>query len=85
MGTPRRFNRSMNILKVGDCYLNLDCVTHVDMENESRGLLCTVHFNCQVTDRDGSNGIQACKIFIGSAAKELKTVLDKKATVASAE
>lgn len=70
----------MNLLKIGDCYLNLACVTHIDMENETRGLLCTVHFNCQITDRDGSNGIQACKILTGNAAKELKSVLDKFAT-----
>jgi len=70
----------MNLFKIGDCYLNLACVTHIDMENESRGLLCTVHFNCQITDRDGSNGIQAVKIFTGAAAKELKSVLDNFAT-----
>jgi hypothetical protein len=74
----------MNLLKVGDYYLNLPCITHIELENESRGLLCTVHFNCQVTDRDGSNGIQACKIFTGSAAKELRVTLDKFATGASA-
>ena len=39
----------------------------------------------QVTDRDGSNGIQACKIFTGNAAKELKATLDKFATVGAAE
>ena len=75
----------MSILKVGDCYLNLAGVTHIELENESRGLLCTVHFNCQITDRDGSNGIQACKIFTGSAAKELKAALDKMATVVGME
>ena len=67
----------MKLIKIGDCYLNLACITHVDIENESRGLLCTVNFNCQVTDRDGSNGIQACKIFTGAAARELKNVLDQ--------
>ena len=75
----------MNIIKVGDCYLNMACVTHVELENESRGLICTVHFNCQVTDRDGANGIQACKIFTGATAKDFKNVLDKISTFATPE
>jgi hypothetical protein len=82
-GSPVCFNGEMNLIKIGDCYLNVAGITHIELENEMRGLICTVHFNCQITDRDGSNGIQACKIFTGAAAKELKNILDKYSTLSS--
>jgi hypothetical protein len=76
---PPVFNAIMNLIKIGDCYFNLAGITHIEFENEMRGLICTVHFNCQITDRDGANGIQACKILTGAAARELRNILDKHA------
>jgi hypothetical protein len=69
--------RLMELLRVGDCYLNMRNVTHIELENEQRGLICTVYFNTQVTDREGANGIQSCKIFTGTAARDLKALLDR--------
>ncbi len=66
----------MKIVKIGDCYLNLNNVTHVQFETSPQGLMGTAFLNCQVTDRSGCNGIQACKTFTAGAAKDLKTVLD---------
>jgi|GEM_PF-5866165 len=67
----------MKIVRIGDSYLNLGNVTHVQFETSAQGLMCTVFLNCQVTDRSGCNGIQACKTFTGSSAKELKAILDQ--------
>ena len=66
----------MKYVKIGDCYLNLDNVTHVQFETSAQGIMCTAYLNCQVTDRSGCNGIQACKTFTAAAAKDLKAVLD---------
>ena len=66
----------MKYVKVGDCYLNMDNVTHVLFETSPQGLMCTVYLNCQITDRNGCNGIQACKTFTAAAAKDLKVLLD---------
>jgi hypothetical protein len=66
----------MKMVKIGDTYLNLDNVTHVQFETSAQGLMCTVFLDCQITDRNGCNGIQACKTFTAVAAKDLKAVLD---------
>jgi len=66
----------MNIVKIGECYVNLDNVTHVQFETSPQGLMCTVFLNCQVTDRSGCNGIQSCKTFTAGAAKDLRAILD---------
>ena len=73
----------MKIVKIGDCFLNLSNVTHVQFETSSQGMMCTVFLNCQITDRNGCNGIQACKTFTAAAAKELKIILDRLLTGAS--
>jgi hypothetical protein len=69
----------MKIVKIGESYLNLNNVTHVQFETSTQGLMCTVFLNCQVTDRSGCNGIQACKTFTAAAAKDLKAILDQAA------
>ena len=43
--------------------------------------MCTVFFNCQVTDRTGCNGIQACKTFTADDARTLKSWLDLRVNV----
>ena len=66
----------MKFIKIGECYLNLSNVTHAQFETSPQGLMCTVFLNCQITDRNGCNGIQACKTFTANAAKDLKVLLD---------
>jgi hypothetical protein len=66
----------MKLVKIGDCYLNLENITHADFETTPHGLICAVYFNCQITDGDSHNGIQASKIFTAAAARELKACLD---------
>jgi hypothetical protein len=66
----------MNVIKIGDCYLNTSNITHVIFETSTHGLMCVVHFNCQVTDRNGCNGIQASKTFTAADAQDLKAWLD---------
>ena len=66
----------MHIVKIGDCYINIANITHADFETTAHGLMCTVYFNCQVTDRNGCNGIQACKTFTTTAARDLKSWMD---------
>jgi hypothetical protein len=66
----------MKIVKIADCYVNLDNVTHVVVETTAQGVMCTVFFNCQITDRNGCNGIQACKTFTAAAGKALLQILD---------
>ena len=66
----------MKLFKIGDCYLNLENVTHVDFPVSPKGLTCTVFFNCQGTDGAGAAAIQASKIFNGVEARNLKAWLD---------
>jgi hypothetical protein len=66
----------MKIVKIGECYLNVENITHAEFETSPEGLTCTVYFNCQSAGRDGSNAIQASKTFTGAAARDLKAWLD---------
>jgi hypothetical protein len=66
----------MKLVRIGDCYLNLENITHTDFETTPHGLVCTVYFNCQITDGDGRNGIQVSKTFTAAAARDLKAWLD---------
>ncbi len=66
----------MKFIKVGDCFINPENITHADFETSAHGLMCTVHFNCQITDRNGCNGIQASKTFTATDARDLKAWLD---------
>jgi hypothetical protein len=66
----------MKIVKIGETYLNLENVTHAEFETSPHGLVCTVFFNCQTTDRNGSNGVQASKTFTAGAARDLKAWLE---------
>jgi hypothetical protein len=66
----------MKLVKIGDCYLNLENITHADFETMPHGLVCTVYFNCQASDGDGRNAVQASKIFTAGAARDLKAWLD---------
>jgi len=66
----------MILLKIGDCYLNLENVTHTDVTTSAQGLMCKVFFNCQITDGAGGPGIQACKTFTATDARTLKAWLD---------
>jgi hypothetical protein len=66
----------MKIVKIGECYLNLENITHAEFETTPQGLACTVYFNCQVTDHNGGNGLQATKTFTAGAARDLKAWLD---------
>jgi hypothetical protein len=66
----------MKIIKIGECFLNMDNITHVQFETSAQGMMCTVFLTCQVTDRNGCNGIQACKTFTANAAKDLRVLLD---------
>jgi hypothetical protein len=66
----------MKIVKIDDTYLNLENVTHAEFETTPHGLTCTVFFNCQITDRNGSNGVQATKTFTGAAARDFKAWLE---------
>jgi hypothetical protein len=66
----------MKIVKIGDCYLNLDNVTHAEFATSPQGLTCTVFFNCQITDGAGCNGIQASKTFAATDARSAKAWLD---------
>ena len=66
----------MKMVKISDTYINFDNVTHADFETSPHGLMCTVFFNCQITDRNGCNGIQACKTFTAGAARDLKAYLE---------
>jgi hypothetical protein len=66
----------MKLVKIGDCYLNLENITHADFATTPEGLTCTVYFNCQTTDGDGRNAIQATKTFTAAAARDLKAWLD---------
>jgi hypothetical protein len=66
----------MKIVKIGDCYLNVENITHAEFETSPHGLTCTVFFNCQITDRNGSNGVQASKTLTADAARDLRAWLD---------
>jgi hypothetical protein len=66
----------MKLLKIGECYLNLENVTHADFATTPQGLTCTVFFNCQTADGTGGNGIQASKTFSATEARTLKAWLD---------
>jgi len=66
----------MKLLKIGDCYLNLENVTHVDFATSPQGSTCTVFFNCEVTDGAGGTGIQASKTFAATEARTFKAWLD---------
>jgi hypothetical protein len=71
MKSPR-----MKMVKISDTYINFDNVTHADFETSPQGLMCTVFFNCQITDRSGCNGIQASKTFTSTAAHDLRAYLE---------
>jgi hypothetical protein len=62
----------MKIVKIGDNYLNLDNVTHAEFETTPHGLVCTVFFNCQITDNNGRDGVQASITFSAADARDLK-------------
>ena len=66
----------MKLAKIGETYLNLENVTHAEFETTPHGLTCTVFFNCQTTDSNGGNGVQASVAFTSTAARELKAWLD---------
>jgi hypothetical protein len=66
----------MKLFKVGDCYLNLENVTHAEFVTSSQGLAGTVFFNCQITDDAGGKGVQATKTFVGADARSLKAWMD---------
>jgi hypothetical protein len=66
----------MKLVKIGDCYLNLENITHVDFETSPEGSECTVYFDCPITDRDGHTSIQSSKTFTATAARDLKAWLD---------
>jgi hypothetical protein len=66
----------MKLVKIGDCYLNLENITHADFATAPHGLICTVYFNFQITDGDRGNSIQASKTFTAAAARDLKAWLD---------
>jgi hypothetical protein len=66
----------MKIVKIGETYLNLDNVTHAEFETTPHGLVCTVFLNCQVTDNNGCNGVQASITFTAAAARDLKAWLE---------
>jgi len=66
----------MKLVKIGDCYLNLENVTHAEFETTPHGTTCTVYFNCQTSDGDSRTGIQATRVFSGTAARDLKAWLD---------
>jgi hypothetical protein len=66
----------MKIIKIGDSYINLENITHADFETTPQGLTCAVFFNCQVTDGNGCNGVQASKTFTAAAAQALKAYLE---------
>jgi hypothetical protein len=66
----------MKIIKIGECYLNLENVTHADFSTSPQGLVCTVFFNCHITDGAGGAGIQASKTFSAIEARNLKAWLD---------
>jgi hypothetical protein len=66
----------MKLIKIGDCYINYENITHADFETSAHGLTCTVHFNCQITDSNGCNGVQASKTFTAADARALKAWLD---------
>jgi hypothetical protein len=66
----------MKIVKIGETYINLENVTHAEFETTPNGLVCNVFFNCQITDSNGCNGVQASQTFTGAAARELKAWMD---------
>jgi hypothetical protein len=66
----------MKLLKIGDCYLNFENVTHVDFATSPQGSTSTVFFNCQITDGAGGTGIQASRTFTATDARTLKAWLD---------
>jgi hypothetical protein len=69
----------MKIVKIGDCYLNWDNVTHAEFEPQSEVMACTVYFNCHVTEIQGKAGVQASKTFTAAAARDLKAWLELRA------
>ncbi|HEV7928027.1 MAG TPA: hypothetical protein VGR14_21935 [Verrucomicrobiae bacterium] len=66
----------MRLVKIGDCYINVENVTHAEFETTEHGTTCTVYFNCQVSDGDSRGGVQATLVVSGTAARELKAWLD---------
>ena len=69
----------MKIVKIGDCYLNWENITHAEFDTASEGLTCTVYFNCQTTEIEGRAGVQASKTFTAGAARDLKAWLELRA------
>jgi len=67
----------MKILRIGDCYFNISNITHIQFETSPQGLMAVVFLNCQITDRNGCNGIQATKTLTAAGAKELRLWLDQ--------
>jgi hypothetical protein len=66
----------MRLVKIGDCYVNLENITHAEFETTEHGTTCTIYFNCQVSDGDSSGAVQASRVFSAAAARELKACLD---------
>ena len=75
----------MKLVKIGDIYINLENITHVEFETSTHGLKCTVYFNCQTTDSNGCNGVQASTTLTADAARDLKAWLDLRLKVLETE
>ena len=69
----------MKIVKIGDCYLNWENITHAEFDTASEGLTFTVYFNCPITEIQGGTGVQASKTFSAAAARDLKAWLELRA------
>jgi hypothetical protein len=66
----------MRLVKVGDCYVNLENMTHAEFDTTEHGTTCTIYFNCQVSESASEGAVQASRVFSGTAARELKACLD---------
>jgi hypothetical protein len=62
----------MRLVKIGDCYVNLENITHAEFDTTEHGTTCTIYFNCAVSE----GAVQASRVFSGTAARELKACLD---------
>jgi hypothetical protein len=69
----------MKIVKIGDCYLNWDNITHAEFDLASDHMTCTVYFNCHVTEIQGHSGVQASRTFTAAEARDLKAWLELRA------
>ena len=66
----------MRLVKIGDCYVNLENITHAEFDTTEHGTACTIYFNCAVSEGDSQGAVQASRVFSGTAARELKACLD---------